>query len=142
MVDSDFLTNFDEIHSTEKMLWLGQNTNHLPAHPAVEEVLLKAVSSQSYNNYAPPQGYEELRELILRDVVGESSPSDTKVLITDGAIDGLYLVCKRYGDAPTTLITSDPTWVWLLTLRKTRALTCDCSLYMMVQKTISSSFQI
>ena len=118
MVDSDFLTNFDEIHDTEKMLWLGQNTNHLPAHPAVKEVLLKAVSNQTYNNYAPPQGYEELRELILRDVVGESSTPDTKVLITDGAIDGLYLVCKRYGDAPTTLITSDPTWVWPLNFAK------------------------
>ena len=117
MVASE-LTNFDDIHSTEKMLWMGQNTNHLQAHPAVKEVLLKAVSDQSFNNYAPPQGYEELRELILRDVVGDSSPSDAKVLITDGAIDGLYLVCKRYGDAPTTLITSDPTWVWPLTFAK------------------------
>ncbi len=117
MVASE-LTNFDDIHSTEKMLWMGQNTNHLQAHPAVKEVLLKAVSDQSFNNYAPPQGYEELRELILRDVVGDSSPSDAKVLITDGAIDGLYLVCKRYGDAPTTVITSDPTWVWPLTFAK------------------------
>jgi len=117
MVASE-LTNFDDIHSTEKMLWMGQNTNHLQAHPAVKEVLLKAVSDQSFNNYAPPQGYEELRELILRDVVGDSSRSDTKVLITDGAINGLYLVCKRYGDAPTTLITSDPTWVWPLTFAK------------------------
>ena len=117
MVASE-LTNFDDIHSTEKMLWMGQNTNHLQAHPAVKEGLLKAVSDQSFNNYAPPQGYEELRELILRDVVGDSSRSDTKVLITDGAINGLYLVCKRYGDAPTTLITSDPTWVWPLTFAK------------------------
>ena len=118
MVDSEFLTNFDNIHSAEKMLWMGQNTNHLPAHPAVKEVLLKAVSNQSYNNYAPPLGYEELRELIMRDVVGVNSSSDTKVLITDGAIDGLYLVCKRYGDAPATIITSDPTWVWPLTFAK------------------------
>lgn len=117
MVASE-LTNFDDIHSTEKMLWMGQNTNHLQAHPAVKEVLLKAISDQSFNNYAPPQGYEELRELILRDVVGDRSPSDTKVLITDGAIDGLYLVCKRYGGAPTTVITSDPTWVWPLTFAK------------------------
>lgn len=105
-------------------------------------MLLKAVSDQSFNNYAPPQGYEELRELILRDVVGDSSRSDTKVLITDGAINGLYLVCKRYGDAPTTLITSDPTWVWPLTFAKNQGANVRLLPIYDGSKTIRSSFQI
>lgn len=106
--------DFDALHKSEEMLWMGQNTNHLPTHPAVEEALLKGVKDQIYNLYAPPLGMEELREQVLRDVLGPNRSADTSVLITDGAVEGLYLVCKRLTDARTTLVTSDPTWVWPL----------------------------
>ena len=94
---------------------MGQNTNHLPTHPLVEEALLHAVREQTFNLYAPPSGMEELKELVLDDILGASKrPDKTGVLITDGAVEGLYLTSKRLSDEHTTLITSDPTWVWPL----------------------------
>ena len=94
---------------------MGQNTNHLPTHPLVEEALLHAVREQTFNLYAPPSGMEELKELVLDDISGASKRSDkTGVLITDGAVEGLYLTSKRLSDEHTTFITSDPTWVWPL----------------------------
>ncbi len=106
--------SFDHLHKTTEMLWMGQNTNHLPAHPAIKGALLKGVTDQSYNLYAPPQGLEELRERVLVDLTGSNRSENTKVLITDGAVEGLYLVCKRLCDKKSTLVTSDPTWVWPL----------------------------
>jgi len=106
--------NFDNLHKSEDMRWMGQNTNHLPAHPLVKEALLKGIHDQSYNLYAPPRGHEELREQVLRDLIGPNRSQGTQVLITDGAVEGLYLVCKRLSDENTTLVTTDPTWVWPL----------------------------
>tara|TARA_E500000331_G_scaffold61860_1_gene56448 strand:- start:2024 stop:3082 length:1059 start_codon:yes stop_codon:yes gene_type:complete len=91
---------------------MGQNTNHLPTHPIVEEALLRAVREQMFNLYAPPTGIEELKELVLNDIVGTDRSAQTGALITDGAVEGLYLVSKRLSDESTTFITSDPTWVW------------------------------
>ncbi len=105
---------FDALHRSQDMLWMGQNTNHLPAHPLVKEALIKGIDDQSYNLYAPPQGLEKLREQILLDLIGPEASGETQVLITDGAVEGLYLVCKRMSNKTTTLITSDPTWVWPL----------------------------
>ncbi|MBK20307.1 MAG: aspartate aminotransferase [Rhodospirillaceae bacterium] len=106
--------SFDRLHKSDEMLWMGQNTNHLPTHPVVKEALEKAIIDQSFNLYAPPQGMEELREMVLDDVVGKRRSKDTQVLITDGAVEGLYLVCKRLSGDGITLVTTDPTWVWPL----------------------------
>ena len=106
--------SFDDLHESQDMFWMGQNTNHLPAHPLVREALIKGVREQSYNLYAPPQGMEKLREQVLTDLLGDKASNGTQVLITDGAVEGLYLVCKRLSNEDTTLITSDPTWVWPL----------------------------
>ena len=106
--------SFDDLHKSQDIFWMGQNTNHLPAHPKVKEALLKGINEQSYNLYAPPQGMENLREQVLNDLLGDKVSNGTQVLITDGAVEGLYLVCKRLSNTKTTLITSDPTWVWPL----------------------------
>ncbi len=31
---------FDELFSTAGLLWMGQNTNHIPTHPAVQKALV------------------------------------------------------------------------------------------------------
>ena len=87
--------SFDDLHESRDMFWMGQNTNHLPAHPLVREALIKGVREQSYNLYAPPQGMEKLREQVLTDLLGDKASNGTQVLITDGAVEGLYFVCKR-----------------------------------------------
>lgn len=111
MIISD---NFDALHEQKNTIWMGQNTNHLPTHPLVEEALLRAVREQTFNLYAPPSGMEELKEQVLNDVLGPEHSKRTGVLITDGAVEGLYLTSKRLSDESTTFITSDPTWVWPL----------------------------
>ena len=83
--------SFDDLHESQDMFWMGQNTNHLPAHPLVREALIKGVREQSYNLYAPPQGMEKLREQVLTDLLGDKASNGTQVLITDGAVEGLYL---------------------------------------------------
>lgn len=108
------IKEFDQLHRAENIIWMGQNTNHLPAHPKVKESLLRGIHDQSFNLYAPPYGLEELRELVLNDLRGNNSRKEAQVLITDGAIAGLYLVCKRFANSQTSVVTSDPTWVWPL----------------------------
>ena len=108
------IKEFDQLHRAENIIWMGQNTNHLPAHPKVKEALLRSIQDQSFNLYAPPYGLEELRELVLNDLNGNNSNNAAQVLITDGAIAGLYLVCKRFANSQTSVVTSDPTWIWPL----------------------------
>ncbi|HLI12051.1 MAG TPA: pyridoxal phosphate-dependent aminotransferase [Alphaproteobacteria bacterium] len=99
---------FDTLFNTEGLYWLGQNTNHMPMHPAVRQAILDTVAREDFHAYAPPAGFEELRALILRDLGLEGA----SVYLTDGAVEGLYLVCRnlcRPGDA---FVTTDPGWKW------------------------------
>jgi hypothetical protein len=45
--------NFDTLQRSKEMLWMSQNTNHLPTHPVANQRLLKDVHDQSFNLYAP-----------------------------------------------------------------------------------------
>ena len=57
--------HFDRLFNTPDLMWLGQNTNHFPTHPAVTQAMVDCIRSEEFHAYAPPAGMEELRQLIL-----------------------------------------------------------------------------
>lgn len=108
---TDFLTRnkyFDELCSMPGLLWMGQNTNHIPTHPAVQEAMLTSIREGEFNAYAPPLGFEALREAIVNDLGVEG----VEAIITDGGVNALAMICRAYCRPGTTLVTTDPTWKW------------------------------
>ena len=47
---------FDRLFTNPELMWLGQNTNHFPLHPAVRKALHDAIDDESFHAYAPPLG--------------------------------------------------------------------------------------
>ncbi len=99
---------FDELANTPGLVWMGQNTNHIPAHPAVREAMVKSIESGEFNAYAPPLGFEALRKAITEDL----SVPDASALVTEGGVNALAAICRAKARPGTTLVTTDPTWKW------------------------------
>lgn len=100
--------HFDRLVNTPGMRWLGQNTNHLPTHEAVRAAMIECIEREEYHVYAPPAGLGELRELVIRDLGLEGLVA----LITDGAVAGLYHLCRTLCQPGDQFVTTDPTWNW------------------------------
>ena len=100
--------HFDALVSTPGLKWLGQNTNHVPAHPAVIEAMVRCARDEEFHAYAPPVGLEALRAGIVADLglAGQAA------LVTDGAVASLYHLCHTLLAAGDELLTTDPTWNW------------------------------
>ena len=99
---------FDQLLANDELRWMGQNTNHYPAHPAVKQAMSACIEGDRFHAYAPPLGLEELRQLVLKDLGLEGQT----VMITDGAVSGLYHACRTLLGPDTELLTTDPTWAW------------------------------
>lgn len=99
---------FDALTATPGLAWMGQNTNHIPAHPSVLTAMHAAVDGLEFNAYAPPLGFEALREAILADL----GVSGAEALVTEGGVNALALVCRARCRPGTTFVTTDPTWKW------------------------------
>lgn len=105
---------FDTLFNTPDLMWLGQNTNHFPVPKAVKQAMLDCIEAEEFHAYAPPAGMEELRELILADV----GLPDATVLVTDGAIEGLYHACHTLCAPGDEFVTTDPGWKWPIAFAK------------------------
>lgn len=105
---------FDGLFNNPSLMWLGQNTNHFDAHPAVVKAMTDSIASGEYHAYAPPIGIEELRRLILEDL----GLKDASVLVTDGAVEALYNVCRTLSEPGTEFVTTDPGWKWPMAFAK------------------------
>ncbi|WP_138469990.1 pyridoxal phosphate-dependent aminotransferase [Poseidonocella sp. HB161398] len=99
---------FDDLFSTPDLAWMGQNTNHIPAHPAVTAAMTASIEAGEFNAYAPPLGFEELRAAIVADV----GVPGLEALVTEGGVNALSLICRARAKPGTTLVTTDPTWKW------------------------------
>ncbi len=100
--------HFNKMVNMPDLRWLGQNTNHFTTHPFVREAMIKSIVDEEYHIYAPPVGLEELRDLVAKELGLEQMP----VLITDGAVAGLYHVCHTLLVAGDEFVTTDPSWTW------------------------------
>lgn len=99
---------FDELFSTPGLRWLGQNTNHIPTHPSVQAAMIASIEAGEFNAYAPPLGFEALRNAIVEDL----GTPDAQALITDGGVNALAMICRARCRPGTTFVTTDPTWKW------------------------------
>lgn len=99
---------FDELSATPDLIWLGQNTNHVEAHPTVRAAMIRAVEENAFNAYAPPLGFETLRAAITADL---GTPG-AEALVTEGGVNALAMVCRARCRPGTTFVTTDPTWKW------------------------------
>jgi aspartate/methionine/tyrosine aminotransferase len=100
--------HFDRLVNSDGLKWLGQNTNHHPAHRAVRDAMVACIDSEEYHAYAPPLGLEELRRLIIADL----DLPDMAAMVTDGAVSGLYHACNTFCRPGAQFVTTDPTWAW------------------------------
>lgn len=100
--------HFDRLVNTPGLKWLGQNTNHIPAHAAVIDAMVACARDEQFHVYAPPAGLEALRAGIVADM---GLPAQA-ALVSDGAVASLYHVCHTLLRAGDEFITTDPTWNW------------------------------
>jgi histidinol-phosphate aminotransferase len=102
--------HFDRLFATENLLWLGQNTNHLPMHPLVRKALADSIAAEEFHAYAPPGGFTALAHGIVEDL---GLPHETTTaLVTDGAVAALATVCRACCEPGTNFVTTDPGWKW------------------------------
>ncbi|MBE7196909.1 MAG: pyridoxal phosphate-dependent aminotransferase [Parafilimonas terrae] len=99
---------FDALSADPGLYWLGQNTNHVPAHPAVRAAMIQAIEDGAFNAYAPPLGFESLRAAIVADL---GTPG-AEALVTEGGVNALAMICRARCRPGTTFVTTDPTWKW------------------------------
>ncbi|MDE0240447.1 MAG: pyridoxal phosphate-dependent aminotransferase [bacterium] len=101
--------HFDALASRSGLMWLGQNTNHFEPCPAVRQAMIDCIDSGECHRYAPPLGVEELRGAILEDL---GLDRDFSVMVTDGAIEGLYHACHTLLGPDDEFVVTDPGWLW------------------------------
>ncbi|NHN85583.1 pyridoxal phosphate-dependent aminotransferase [Acetobacter musti] len=99
---------FDELFSTPGLLWLGQNTNHIPPHPSVVAAMKASIDAGEFSAYAPPLGFEALRAAIVEDL----GVPGVSALVTEGGVSALAMVCRAHCRPGTNMVTTDPTWKW------------------------------
>ena len=75
---------FDTLFADEKLIWMGQNTNHIPTHPAVTQAMTASIAKGEFNAYAPPLGFESLRAAIVEDL-GVTG----RALVAEGGVNAL-----------------------------------------------------
>ena len=102
--------HFDRLFSDPGLMWMGQNTNHVPMHPKVREALHRAIDDESFHAYAPPAGIEALREGIVADL----GLPGMSALVTDGAVSALGTACRARCKPGRRFVTTDPSWKWPL----------------------------
>ncbi|GBQ09139.1 aspartate aminotransferase [Komagataeibacter rhaeticus] len=99
---------FDTLFATPGLLWLGQNTNHIPPHPAVVAAMKQSIDAQEFTAYAPPLGFEALRAAIVADM----GVAGLRALVTEGGVSALSMICRARCRPGTNMVTTDPTWKW------------------------------
>ncbi|WP_304122970.1 pyridoxal phosphate-dependent aminotransferase [Methanosphaera cuniculi] len=97
---------FDYLYKKEDLIWMGQNTNHLQKVEAIEDALIEASHKRDYCKYPPPEGFPELKQLILEDLGLDENIFD--VQITASATESLYLAISTSLYHITNTIASDP----------------------------------
>ena len=98
--------DFDYAHSNKKVIWMSQNTNHLPTHTAVQEAIHKSANEREYTKYPIASGLPQLRDLILSDL----NLPDQDLHITNGGTEALYCLMRHIQPKGSEMITSDPSY--------------------------------
>jgi len=95
---------FEQVFMDKEMIWMGQNTNHLHQENEILDAMISCVESKEYCKYPPPEGFQELKDLIRKDL----SLEDKDILITAGGTESLYLCMNDILEPTDNVITCDP----------------------------------
>jgi aspartate aminotransferase len=96
---------FDCVFNDKDMIWMGQNTNHLHDENQIMDSMMHSIKKRDYNKYPPPEGFPELKELILKDL---DLQNEFEILVTAGGTESLYLCTNDILDPADNTITCDP----------------------------------
>ena len=99
---------FDRLFSTPGLRWMGQNTNHVPLPQAVLQAMTESIGRDEFRAYAPPLGFEALRDGIVQDL----GLPGARALVTDGGVAALYHLCHTLLAPGDRFVTTDPGWKW------------------------------
>ncbi len=97
---------FEQVFMDKDMIWMGQNTNELQNEDDIVNAMTKCIEDREYNKYPPPEGFSELKKLILNDL--NLGSEDVEILINAGATESLYLAMNAILDETHNVITPDP----------------------------------
>ena len=96
---------FDFVFNDKNMIWMGQNTNHLHDENEIMDSMMSSIKKRDYNKYPPPEGFPELKKLILEDL---GLQNGFEILITAGGTESLYLCTNDILAPSNNTITCDP----------------------------------
>ncbi|QUH23677.1 pyridoxal phosphate-dependent aminotransferase [Methanobacterium alkalithermotolerans] len=96
---------FNYVFKDKEMIWMGQNTNHLHQDNKINDAMIDCVESREYCKYPPPEGFPELKDLVLNDL---GLQDDFEILITAGGTESLYLCINNILEPENNMITCDP----------------------------------
>ena len=94
---------FEDMYMDQDMIWMGQNTNHLQGD-IIADAMIDAIKQKTYCRYPAPEGFSELKQLILDDL----GFKDLEVLLTSGATESLYLCMQALLEPEDNVVLSDP----------------------------------
>jgi len=85
---------------------MGHNCNTFELHPAINAAMVEAVTSDAYRVYTPPEGFADLRQLMLDDV----GVAGADILVTQGASEAIFQAMAALLKPGDETIVSDPGW--------------------------------
>jgi aspartate/methionine/tyrosine aminotransferase len=89
-----------------EVVWMSQNTNTIPLTPRLREAILRAVDDAEYNLYPYRPGVFGLQQAIKEDLGPSAEGYD--VLLTNGGIEGLYMLNRALLKPGDEVISTDP----------------------------------
>ena len=96
---------FNYVYHDEEMIWMGQNTNHLHEENDIMYSMLDSVKNKDYCKYPPPEGFPELKDLILKDL---DLTEGHDIFVSAGGTESLYLCMNDILESTDNVITCDP----------------------------------
>jgi aspartate aminotransferase len=107
--DSPPMNAFDYAHKHAKeIVWMSQNTNHIPVSDVIDKAILKAVKDKEYNLYPRASGIFGLCEVVKSHI---ELPENYKVLITNGGIEATYIMTRAILKKGDEVICTDPSFM-------------------------------
>ena len=98
--------SWEQLALRDDIVHMGHNCNTLDLHPAINQAMTEAIGSDAYRVYTPPEGFEELRALMARDV----DLPGTQIMVTQGATEAIYQTMATVLSPGDETIVSDPGW--------------------------------
>ncbi|MDZ7749129.1 MAG: hypothetical protein U5K43_10075 [Halofilum sp. (in: g-proteobacteria)] len=87
MTNVDIGDNWEELVSDPNLAHMGHNCNYLLSYePRIKQAMIDAIHAEEYRNYAPPFGYNRLREQIRTDL----GCPNTGSVVAQGGTDAIY----------------------------------------------------